>query len=43
MRWARIDHDHTPTYAIVEGDTLIPVRGSPFASWERTATRLKLA
>ncbi len=43
MRWARIDHDHTPTYAIVEGDTLIPVRGSPFATWERTATRVPLA
>ncbi len=43
MRWARIDHDHTPTYAIVEGETLIPVRGSPFATWERTAARVPLA
>ena len=43
MRWARIDHAGTATYAIVEGDTLIPVRGSPFATWERTATTVPLA
>ena len=43
MRWARIDHAGTPTYAIVEGETLIPVRGSPFATWERTASTLPLA
>ena len=43
MRWARIDHAGTPSYAIVEGESLIPVRGSPFATWERTATTLKLA
>jgi 2-keto-4-pentenoate hydratase/2-oxohepta-3-ene-1,7-dioic acid hydratase in catechol pathway len=43
MRWARFDDAGTPTYAVVEGDELIPVRGSPFAVWERTATRLPLA
>ncbi len=43
MRWARIDHAGSPTYAIVEGEHLIPVRGSPFATWERTGTRLDLA
>jgi 2-keto-4-pentenoate hydratase/2-oxohepta-3-ene-1,7-dioic acid hydratase in catechol pathway len=43
MRWARFDNAGTPTYAVVEGDDLIPVRGSPFAGWERTATRLALA
>jgi 2-keto-4-pentenoate hydratase/2-oxohepta-3-ene-1,7-dioic acid hydratase in catechol pathway len=43
MRWARFDQNGTPCYAVVEGDTVIPVRGSPFASWERTGQRLKLA
>ncbi len=43
MRWARIDHAGTPSYAIVEGETLIPVRGSPFATWERTGSHMKLA
>ncbi|MGH7210593.1 MAG: fumarylacetoacetate hydrolase family protein, partial [Acetobacteraceae bacterium] len=35
--------DGTPTYAVVEGDALIPVRGSPFATWERTPGRVPLA
>ncbi|HEY6431780.1 MAG TPA: fumarylacetoacetate hydrolase family protein [Acetobacteraceae bacterium] len=43
MRWARFDNSGTPTYAVVEDDVLIPVRGSPFATWERTGTRQKLA
>ena len=43
MRWARFDHKGTPTYGVIEGDTLIPVRGSPFDAWERTGDRLKLA
>ncbi|HSU05860.1 MAG TPA: fumarylacetoacetate hydrolase family protein [Acetobacteraceae bacterium] len=43
MRWARYDNAGSATYAVVEGDTLIPVRGSPFATWERTATTLPLA
>lgn len=42
MRWARIDQNGTPSYAVIEGDTVIPVRGSPFEAWERTGTRLKL-
>ena len=42
MRWARYD-DAGPAYAVVEGDDLIPVRGSPFSTWERTATKLPLA
>src|ERR1700761_4923408 len=42
MRWARFDDNGTPSYAVVEGDTVIPVRGSPLTSWERTAQRLKL-
>ena len=43
MRWARFDRNGTPTYGVVEGDTIIPVRGSPFEAWERTTDRLKLA
>lgn len=43
MRWARFEQNGTPTYGVVEGDEIIPVRGSPFDSWERTSTRLKLS
>ena len=43
MRWARFDHKGNPCYGVVEGDVLIPVRGSPFAAWERTGERLRLA
>ncbi len=43
MRWARYDDAGTPAYAVVEGDELMPVRGSPFTTWERTATKLPLA
>ncbi|HEX5325477.1 MAG TPA: fumarylacetoacetate hydrolase family protein [Acetobacteraceae bacterium] len=42
MRWARIEHAGSPAYAIVEGDALIPVHGSPFTTWERTGARLPL-
>jgi len=43
MRWARFDNNGTASYGFVEGDTIIPVRGSPLATWERTAARHKLA
>jgi 2-keto-4-pentenoate hydratase/2-oxohepta-3-ene-1,7-dioic acid hydratase in catechol pathway len=43
MRWARFDNGGTPTYGVVEGDTIIPVRGSPFDAWERTSSRRKLS
>jgi 2-keto-4-pentenoate hydratase/2-oxohepta-3-ene-1,7-dioic acid hydratase in catechol pathway len=43
MRWARFDQHGTPSYGIIEGDEIIPVRGSPFELWERTPARLKLA
>jgi 2-keto-4-pentenoate hydratase/2-oxohepta-3-ene-1,7-dioic acid hydratase in catechol pathway len=43
MRWARIDRNGIPAYAIVEGDVVVPVRGSPFDGWERTGTKLNLA
>jgi 2-keto-4-pentenoate hydratase/2-oxohepta-3-ene-1,7-dioic acid hydratase in catechol pathway len=42
MRWARFDHQGKPTYAVVEGDQLIPVRGSPFSGWERTSAAVTL-
>jgi 2-keto-4-pentenoate hydratase/2-oxohepta-3-ene-1,7-dioic acid hydratase in catechol pathway len=42
MRWARFDHNGTASYGIIEGDTIIPVRGSPLTAWERTGTRHKL-
>jgi 2-keto-4-pentenoate hydratase/2-oxohepta-3-ene-1,7-dioic acid hydratase in catechol pathway len=43
MRWARFDDDGTPAYAIVEGDDLRPVRGTPFGAWENTGGTRKLA
>jgi 2-keto-4-pentenoate hydratase/2-oxohepta-3-ene-1,7-dioic acid hydratase in catechol pathway len=43
MRWARFDQNGTATYAVVEGDELISVCGSPFTTWERTSARLRLA
>ena len=43
MRWARFEKNGQPCYAVIEGDTVIPVRGSPFEAWERTPERLKLA
>src|SRR3954465_4018821 len=42
MRWARIEWNGSLSYAVVEGETVIPVRGSPFNAWERTSQRLKL-
>ena len=43
MRWARFDAAGTPRYAIVEGDTLLVVRGSPLGSWEKTGEKRALA
>jgi len=43
MRWARFEQNGSPIYGVVEGDEIIPVRGSPFAVWERTSTRLPLS
>ena len=43
MRWARFEQNGQPCYAVIEGDTVIPVRGSPFDAWERTPERLSLA
>jgi 2-keto-4-pentenoate hydratase/2-oxohepta-3-ene-1,7-dioic acid hydratase in catechol pathway len=43
MRWVRFDRSGTTTYGVVEGDLIIPVRGSPFATWERTPETIQLA
>lgn len=43
MRWARFEQNGQPCYGVVEGDVVIPVRGSPFDAWERTSDRLKLS
>jgi 2-keto-4-pentenoate hydratase/2-oxohepta-3-ene-1,7-dioic acid hydratase in catechol pathway len=43
MRWARFDNNGTATFGVVEGDSIIAVRGSPLGTWERTSTRHKLA
>ncbi|MDQ2765157.1 MAG: fumarylacetoacetate hydrolase family protein [Pseudomonadota bacterium] len=43
MRWARFEQNGGPTYGIVEGDDLIPVRGSPFERWERSGAPVPLA
>ena len=43
MRWARFEQNGTPTYGVVEGEEIIPVRGSPFDMWERTSAHLPLA
>src|ERR1700724_1187289 len=43
MRWARFEQNGTPAYGVVEGEEIIPVRGSPFEAWERTPARLNLS
>jgi 2-keto-4-pentenoate hydratase/2-oxohepta-3-ene-1,7-dioic acid hydratase in catechol pathway len=40
MKWARVEHNGQPVYAIVEGDELVVVDGSPFQSYETLGTRL---
>ncbi len=42
MRWARFEQNGQPCYGVVEGEVVIPVRGSPFDAWERTGDRLNL-
>ena len=43
MKWARVEHEGRPVYAIVEGDELVVVDGSPFASYATSDTRLPVA
>ena len=39
MRWVRYEMAGRPTFGILEGDTIIEVKGDPFAGYERTDTR----
>lgn len=43
MKWARVEHNGQPVYAIVEGDELVVVNGSPFTTYETSDTRLPVA
>lgn len=43
MRWARFELDGTPTYGLVEGDRIVPVRGTPFDEYERSGPARPLA
>jgi 2-keto-4-pentenoate hydratase/2-oxohepta-3-ene-1,7-dioic acid hydratase in catechol pathway len=43
MRWARFEQGGKVAYGVVEGEVIIPVRGSPFETWERTATKLNMS
>jgi 2-keto-4-pentenoate hydratase/2-oxohepta-3-ene-1,7-dioic acid hydratase in catechol pathway len=40
MRWVRFDQNGSAAYGVLEGDTVLPVRGSPFGEWERTGQKL---
>jgi 2-keto-4-pentenoate hydratase/2-oxohepta-3-ene-1,7-dioic acid hydratase in catechol pathway len=42
MRWCRFRHDDKVSYGIVEGGDVVPVAGSPFTQYQRTAGRLPL-
>src|SRR5580698_4012732 len=35
MRWTRIDLEGKPVFAVVEGDALFPVDGTPFGEWQK--------
>jgi 2-keto-4-pentenoate hydratase/2-oxohepta-3-ene-1,7-dioic acid hydratase in catechol pathway len=42
MKWARFEKRGVVSHALVEDRELLPVRGSPFAEWERTGERVAL-
>jgi 2-keto-4-pentenoate hydratase/2-oxohepta-3-ene-1,7-dioic acid hydratase in catechol pathway len=42
MRWIRFAADGHEAYGIVEGDSVVEVKGDPFAGYERTASRRPL-
>jgi 2-keto-4-pentenoate hydratase/2-oxohepta-3-ene-1,7-dioic acid hydratase in catechol pathway len=42
MRWARIEVDGEPTFAIVEGDQLITVAGTPWGAHSKTGNTVPL-
>ena len=40
MRWARFEKDGQPTYGIVEGDDIQPVKGIPWEKWEKAGAKV---
>ena len=42
MKWCRFEASGKTAFGIVEDDSVVPVRGSPFEGYERTAERLAL-
>ena len=42
MKWCRFEASGKTALGIVEDDSVVPVRGSPFEGYERTAERLAL-
>ena len=42
MKWCRFDNQGTPCYGMIEGDQIVPVTGSPFAHYEKSAKGLPL-
>jgi 2-keto-4-pentenoate hydratase/2-oxohepta-3-ene-1,7-dioic acid hydratase in catechol pathway len=42
MRWCRFEGKKGPAFGIIEGDTIVPVAGSPFKEYERTRTKVAL-
>jgi 2-keto-4-pentenoate hydratase/2-oxohepta-3-ene-1,7-dioic acid hydratase in catechol pathway len=43
MRWARVEIEGKPTYAIVEGDRVVPVTGTPFGEYTKKGGTIALA
>jgi 2-keto-4-pentenoate hydratase/2-oxohepta-3-ene-1,7-dioic acid hydratase in catechol pathway len=42
MKWARFSHEGSISYGIVEGDTIQPVSGTPFAKYQTSGKPLRL-
>ena len=42
MRWLRYEADGKEAYGIIEGDSVVEVKGDPFGGYERTQTRRAL-
>ncbi len=43
MTWCRFEAAGKTAYGIVEGETVVPVQGSPFGDYEKSAERLALS
>lgn len=42
MRWIRFARNGAESFGILEGETVLPVRGSLFAAWEKTGEKVPL-